>query len=742
MGTWVGGDCCSWEGIQCNNVGHVIDLDLSVFSLTAFVFCSNFVCGCFESERQALLRFNQSRRHYDNDPMSTWVGGDCCSWERIQCNNAGHVTELRLDASSLTGDAMLGDGLSLIIIFPHKYSLTTLLLSNNDIGGPIPNSIKKLTSLFTLNIWENRLNGSLPEFLCHLSKLENLDVSLNELSGSIPKCIGGLSNLYVLDLSSNSWEGLISEQHFVNLTGLTSLSITSDSNLVFRVDSEWIPPFQLTELYLESVNMGSDFPSWVLTQRFIDTIWMGNTSISDANTIPADWFVSLLSRAYEVDLSHNDIYLPRPSFIPAPNNMTLLDLSNNHLSSDFPAYICNFASLYHLFLTNTNISGELPQCLGNLPSLRKLDVKDNNLSGDIPDFFNSLDVLEYLNLHNNKFEGKLPPSIQNATSLILFDLGNNNLRDILPPWTGEQLSDLMFLVLRNNHFYGSIPKQFCSYKSLQVLNLAGNHITGNLPPCFNNLTSMITTSGEIGPYTEYWDYDESLMDNAKGYELEYTSTLKYLFSIELSNNNICGEIPEELIDLRLLLNLNLAGNNLSGRIPDRIGKMEQLQYLDLSRNKLSGPIPRSVSELKHLIRLNLSYNDLSGTIPTGNQLQVLENISSIYAGNNQLCGQPILKPCAGDPEPQESHDKKEAGSGSHLNPDDERVWIYSGIGPGLLVGFLGFCASLHFIQSWSDSRFSSSVSNTGGRGIYQIWYHVEGFENNTFIWITSCVCSY
>lgn len=204
---------------------------------------------------------------------------------------------------------------------------------------------------------------------------------------------------------------------------------------------------------------------------------------------------------------------------------------------------------------------------------------------------------------------------------------------------------------------------------------------------------MITSenSNQYGPDFSF-TYGELILDDAKGYELEYTSTLGYLFSIDLVYNNISGEIPEELIDLSGLLNLDLAGNHLVGKIPSMIGKLEKLEFLDLSKNKLNGTIPRSLSDLTFLSRLNLSYNDLSGRIPAGNQLQTLNN-PPIYAGNSQLCGEPLLKPCTSG---KESH---------NADSDDERIWLYAGIGPGVLIGFLGFCASLHFISSWRYSYF-------------------------------------
>ena len=117
--------------------------------------------------------------------------------------------------------------------------------------------------------------------------------------------------------------------------------------------------------------------------------------------------------------------------------------------------------------------------------------------------------------------------------------------------------------------------------------------------------------------------------------------------------------------------------------------MNKLEFLDLSGNELYGPIPQTLLDLNFLSHLNLSFNNLSGRIPTGNQLQTLDD-PSIYVGNNQLCGQPILKPC--DTEPHNDHYDEDK---SHSDSDDELMWFHTGIGPGLVVGFLGFCTSLY-----------------------------------------------
>ncbi|XP_074356274.1 uncharacterized protein LOC141695973 [Apium graveolens] len=572
------------------------------------------------------------------------------------------------------------------------------LLSNcdfsyNKLDDLIPQEMDKLTELTGLYIESNELRGCLPKAFCQMSKLESLYVSDNQLSGYIPKCIGELSNLKVLSLLSNSWEGFLSEHHFVNLTKLTSLIISSKSNLVFNVSSEWVPPFQLEQIYMESLKVGPKFPQWLVTQRR-----MPNTSISD--TIQPEWFVSLLlTKPLVVDLFNNDITGDQLSSIQAaPNGLSSLELSNNRLSGEFPTFLCSLTSLKVLVLSNNDFSGELPQCLGNLTELGDLDVMNNSLSGVLPTTLGSLGNLTYLNLHNNKFQGRLPSSFGNLAKLVPLDVGRNNLTDTIPYWIGENLPRLRYLILRSNNFYGNIPTQLCRHhSSIQVLNLARNQITGNIPPCFGKFSAMITSDSNEYLYYQSFSLEKvrMMIDDTKGYEQKYTSTLRFLFSIDLSNNNISGEIPKELMDLLGLLNLNLAGNHLGGRIPDMIGKLKKLEFLDLSRNELYGSIPQSLSDLNFLSHLNLFVNNLSGRIPTGNQLQTL-NSPTIYAGNSQLCGQPILKPCSADSDLIIIHNYTELLSDS----DDEYMWVYAGIGPGLLVGFLGFCASLHFLKSW------------------------------------------
>ena len=64
--------------------------------------------------------------------------------------------------------------------------------------------------------------------------------------------------------------------------------------------------------------------------------------------------------------------------------------------------------------------------------------------------------------------------------------------------------------------------------------------------------------------------------------------LSNLERLDLSNNQLSGEIPPEVGNLSKLTHLSLPGNQLSGQIPPELDKLTRLQFLDLEENQLSG----------------------------------------------------------------------------------------------------------------------------------------------------------
>jgi hypothetical protein len=128
--------------------------------------------------------------------------------------------------------------------------------------------------------------------------------------------------------------------------------------------------------------------------------------------------------------------------------------------------------------------------------------------------------------------------------------------------------------------------------------------------------------------------------------------------------------------------------------------MKSIESLDLSMNNLSGEIPTSLSDLTYLSSLDLSYNNLEGRIPPGSQLDTLymEN-PSIYTGNIGLCGHPLQRNCSGDNTLEHvNQHKREKVSESVL-------FFYFGLGSGFLAGmWIVFCALL-FKKAWRVAYF-------------------------------------
>ncbi|XP_028119482.1 receptor-like protein EIX2 [Camellia sinensis] len=593
--------------------------------------------------------------------------------------------------------------------------LKYLDLSGNLFNGSNPNWLGRMSPLHNIVLCANQFIGVIPLSLGNLSALRVLDLSYNKLNGTIPVSIGQLSNLKILDLSSNSLEGIT---HFANLSMLDELR-TSYAFLTLKVRSDWIPPFQLKSIVMGSCRVGIQFPQWLQTQKKVIELDLSNTSIS--GTFPK-WLLDMPLRT--LDLSHNHIsgpILKLPSTLefvwlshnyisgPLPQNIgdmvpTLLTLSlaDNLINGLIPNSLCKICTLKELDLSKNMLFGNLPQCWGDsgeIPHLWVMKFSSNKLSGIIPSSIGHLSRLGWLHLNNNSLYGELSMGLRNCTSLLVLDLGENGFSGNIPGWIGE-LESLRILRLHKNMFNGKIPLQLCQLLSLQIIDLANNNLEKTIPRCYGNLSGMVLYEHSRLEYGQW--FSENMMQDMKGNELEYSTTLLYLVNMDLSRNNLTGTIPEELSLLSGLLGLNLSHNNLTGSIPKKIGGLKLLESLDFSNNQLSGTIPESMSNLSFISHLNLSYNNLSGRIPTGKQLQTLDD-PSIYVGNSELCGAFVPKKCFDDEhsqpaKPSTSHEETYEGDVS------EKVWFYLVIMSGYATGLWGVIGVLLF-KNWRHAYF-------------------------------------
>ncbi|XP_074592076.1 uncharacterized protein LOC141847879 [Curcuma longa] len=624
--------------------------------------------------------------------------------------------------------------------------LANLDLSFNFLGDSLPMGIMNLSSLSTLNLANCSLTGPIPTELGNLTTLKNVYLGLNSLSGQVPVEIGKLLDLAQLDLSANSLRGNISEFHISNLTRLECLFLFDNPSLTLSIDYDWIPPFQLHVVDFSSCVLGGRFPGWLRSQRSIKSINLYNTGIED--TVP-DWFwnsssstilavdfsrnringslptsLESLTKLYYLNLASNLLQGPIPHF---PPSLSLLDLSFNffsgplpstlftpHLSylilshnlinGRIPSSVCNCMRLERFNLSNNRIFGEIPGCWPEASLLSFIHLGNNMLSGEIPSSIGNLTQLEFLHLNDNNLSGHLPSSLQNCSQLLIVDLGDNKFSGSVPVWIGQSWLQLRALRLRSNMFDGDIAPQLRQLRDLQIVDLADNKLSGPIPASFGNFSALISTL--VRPLPPFFtmfigsgDYEgvESLALVTKGDQLIFSSILYLVKTIDLSSNNLSGEIPEELGNLAGLYTLNLSRNNFRGKIPNNIGRMTSLETLDLSLNHFSGSIPQGMSQLSYLSHLNLSYNNLSGEIPFGNQLQTLDD-ASIYSGNPYLCGALMNKSCS-EGNNMINASSEEYGMASRM------LLVYLSHALGFLVGLWSVFVVLLFKKDWRNCYF-------------------------------------
>uniref|UniRef100_M1B6I6 M18S-3Ap n=1 Tax=Solanum tuberosum TaxID=4113 RepID=M1B6I6_SOLTU len=636
-----------------------------------------------------------------------------------------------LESLVLGGNHLEGTVSSLI---SNLSSIINIDLSNNMLSGKLPNVIGKLGKLGSLDFSGNLFEGDISELfnvrsnflsvgLRNTSSLYTLRLGWNKLTGALPKSVGQFSMLEYISISNNRLEGVVTESHFSKLTHLQSFS-ASRNNLTLKVSRTWIPPFQAFEIEIGSWNIGLSFPMWLQTQNQIIYVDISDCGIQ--GEVPT-WFWNLSSQIRLLNLSHNH-FVGEVPFISTDNeqsdypplinlssnnfsgpiplistNVRELDLSNNSFSKGLSNFLCEAKNgsykLRILNLGGNDLSEEIPDCWMNWPELKVLILRDNNLIGSLPRSMEVLSNLLSLDLRRNRLNGPFPSSLENCTKLYKIDLAENEFIGKLPSWLGMKFPTLIVLILRSNKFNGELPQELCHLKDLQILDLANNTFVGIIPRCIGNLSAMVKVledDFELNYSSYFGTLIESAIVTTKGNMYQYDTILALFTSMDMSSNNLSGDIPISVTRLAGLRSFNLSKNNLTGKIPNDIGDMKVLESVDLSENQLYGQIPQSFSSLTTLGYLNLSDNNLSGMIPLSTQLQSFNSTS--FQGN-KLCGVPLLVNCSSDDNiPNHEYEVDESDK-------DEVDWFYISMSIGFALSFWGVCGSLLFKRSWRHAYF-------------------------------------
>jgi len=595
------GDCCSWEGVECDgDSGHVIDLDLS----------SSCLYGSIDSN-SSLFHLVQLRRLNlaDNDFNNSEIPSEI--------RNLSRLFDLNLSTSSFSGQIpaeilelskLVSLDLGVNFLNLQKPGLQDLVealtnlevlhLSGVNISAKLPESIGNRKSLKEFDVRDCHFSGVVPSSLGNLTKLSYLDLSHNSFCGKIPSTFVNLLQVSYLSLSFNNFTSSTLDW-LGNLTKLKYVGLI-ETNSYGNIPSSLRNLTQLTVLKLHENKLTGQIPPWIGNHTQLISLFIGDNELHGA--IPES--IYRLQNLEDLDLAYNSFSGSLELHLLLKfRNLSSLQLSDNNFSL---LYSHNATipqpKLELLTLSRCNLV-ELPSFLRDQNHLEYLELEDNELVGHIPKWFMNMSTitLEVLSLAGNLLTGfEQSLDVLPWNNLGSLDLNSNKFQGSLPipPPAIYQYK------VSNNELTGEIPRVICNLSSLLVLDLSINNFSGKLPQCLGNKSSTasvlnLRNNGFIGDIPETFTSGCSLR------------------VVDFSQNKLEGKIPKSLANCTKLEILNLEQNRINDVFPTWLGVLPDLRVLILRSNGLLGVIgkPETKVEFPRLQIVDLSNNSFKGKLP-------------------------------------------------------------------------------------------------------------------------------
>ncbi|KAG2287251.1 hypothetical protein Bca52824_046855 [Brassica carinata] len=603
-------DCCSWKGISCDpKTGNVFELDLQ----------DSFLNGPLRSNSSL---FRLQHLHTLDLGLNNLTGIIPASISNLKylrnltlysCNlfgkipsslgNLSYLTDLDLSVNDFNGELPGSVG--------YLNRLTELRLVSANLSGKFPLALLNLSELTWIDLRSNKFEGMLPSNMSSLSKLIYFEISGNSFSGSVPLSLFMIPTLVDLDLGRNDFTGPLE---------IGDISSPSKLRVLYLGENNFNGPVPRSLSKLVSL-VSLDLSFWNTRRGKVDfTIFLHLKSLrllhlSNMNTkTMVD--LSLLSHLTSLgDLDLSGINLKINPTLNLPSPIKFLALSSCSIV-EFPKFIQSQTRLIYLDISANQIEGQVPEWLWKLPVLWYVNISQNSFYG----FEGSEDVIQksakiMLDISSNTFQNPFPLL---PVSLMYFSCSDNR-------FSGRYLEicKLVYLDLGRNDFTGPLEiGDISSPSKLRVLYLGENNFNGPVPRSLSKLVSLVSLD------LSFWNTRRGKVDftiflHLKSLRLLHLSNMNTKTMVDLSllsHLTSLGDLDLSGINLKINPTLNLPSPikflALSScsivEFPKFIQSQTRLIYLDISANQIEGQVPEWLWKLPVLWYVNISQNSFYG----------------------------------------------------------------------------------------------------------------------------------
>ncbi|OAV42573.1 hypothetical protein [Lewinella sp. 4G2] len=476
---------------------------------------------------------------------------DPCGWAGLDCDGDGNVTEIFLEGRTI-GGVLPATGWTAL----PELQLFRLSVTNTE--GAVPDEIYELPKLREINLAFTRLTSlpdlPLPDSLrvlrlnetrdliggfpdpAEADSLESYTVRNSGLTGELPSSLATRTKLSLFAHTPALFGAGASGTMF-DLSGLPNIeSVTISAPNITAWDNYPATLSNLPNLKSISINIGMTTPGIPAELTGLpELITFQYRSNQDGS--PPFLADATKLRRYLMDRHNGTLTLPDTLKIYGGTGLEELDMSRAGISGCFPVFPPSLDNLEEVYFNDNNIRDTLGEQF-NLSELDEVDISNNRFTGFLPEYVGNLNVFfsNSIRFNDNEFVGCYPDSYTNLAS------GSRRLAD----FSGNP-------ALRDFNSFISNPNNACKctnpdYETLLRIYYSTGFKDWTTATGFSSAGTVVTCN----------------FDNWHGVTTDGNGLVT---GLDLSNNNLSGELPVAVAEFTQLTTLDLSGNALMGCYP-------------------------------------------------------------------------------------------------------------------------------------------------------------------------------